>query len=139
MTDSDNKPSSNSHFSLTNMGSEFGLLSASMSGAETNSDNKPVGNRHFSLTVKGSEFGMSSASMNGAMTDSDNKPSGNSHISLTAWGEGGSVKGNYTSYHAVEDGSVVRAGLPPHPVLVLAEGIPIRVCRRKEIPEMDRS
>ncbi len=38
-------------------------------------------------------------------------------------------------YHAVEDRTVVRAGLPPHPVLVLAEGIPIRVRRRKEIPE----
>jgi hypothetical protein len=73
-----------SQFSLTVKGSEFGLLSASMSGAETNSDNKPVGKRHFSLTVKGSEFGMSSPSMNGAMTDSDNKPSGNSHICLTA-------------------------------------------------------
>jgi len=41
----------------------------------------------------------------------------------------------HLSYHAVEDGSVVRAGLPPHPVLVLAEGVPIRIRRRKEIPE----
>jgi hypothetical protein len=30
---------------------------------------------------------------------------------------------------------VVGTGLPPHPVLVLAEGVPIRVRRRKEIPE----
>jgi hypothetical protein len=38
------------------------------------------------------------------------------------------------AYLAVDDGSVVRAGLPPHSVFVPAEGIPIGVGRRKEIP-----
>jgi hypothetical protein len=56
-----------------------------------------------------------------------------------AWGGGFFKRELQLSYHAVEDGSVVRAGLPPHPVLILAEGVPIRVRRRKEIPEMDRS
>jgi hypothetical protein len=83
MTDSDNKPPGNSHFSLTVKGSEFGLSSASMSSAIKDLDNKPPGNRHFSLTGKGSEFGLLSASMSGAETNSDNKPVGNRHFSLT--------------------------------------------------------
>jgi hypothetical protein len=45
------------------------------------------------------------------------------------------ASGSYIHYLAVENGAVVRAGLPPQPVLVLAEGIPVRVGRGKEVPE----